>query len=246
MNWYVYLTIWFTLGVVYYLYRYEGTSVYVLARQLLQTNLGCNYPRCLNDFDQREFEIDVNNQEDVCLLVTVFLMCINKNCHLNKSELDLEMKSLKTLLTAKNVHCDFHFDHYKSECKLTEDECLNEYHKQSEDGPKSKCRRVREYLQCRLQGCPMSVHNQLTLVEDQERELRSVGLKCDYDKYKLLTAPDCSRPNVFVCRNRACVHQSFRCDAINDCGDNSDEKNCYFFKPSRFSTKGKKEKKRNK
>ncbi|XP_059150226.1 low-density lipoprotein receptor-related protein 1-like [Physella acuta] len=169
-------------------------------------------------------------------------MCIKKNCVLTRKELDLEIKSLKTLLKTKNIYCDFHFDHYKSECLFSENECRNTLKNEFVNSPHSKCRHDLTLLECVTDGCPMSITRQLQMFDRREKHLRSLGVKCDFDKmkYKYLKEPKCSNPNMFACKNKACVHKSFRCNSVNDCGDNSDEYDCSFYTVPSFSLKGKK------
>jgi hypothetical protein len=31
----------------------------------------------------------------------------------------------------------------------------------------------------------------------------------------------------FLCDNNRCIYETWKCDKTNDCGDNSDERNCY-------------------
>ncbi|XP_015434155.1 PREDICTED: vitellogenin receptor [Dufourea novaeangliae] len=40
----------------------------------------------------------------------------------------------------------------------------------------------------------------------------------------------CEQPEWFLCENKKCVSHSFQCDGENDCGDESDERDCYGFK----------------
>ena len=44
---------------------------------------------------------------------------------------------------------------------------------------------------------------------------------------RYLGAVQCGPHNgTFLCKNRRCVDQRWRCDGTNDCDDNSDEQNC--------------------
>jgi len=38
--------------------------------------------------------------------------------------------------------------------------------------------------------------------------------------------PEGCGPQAFQCDNKRCIFESFRCDGDNDCGDNSDERDC--------------------
>lgn len=41
-------------------------------------------------------------------------------------------------------------------------------------------------------------------------------------------------PHEFRCENNNCIPDHWRCDSQNDCGDNSDEKNCSEYRASRL------------
>jgi hypothetical protein len=41
-------------------------------------------------------------------------------------------------------------------------------------------------------------------------------------------ATQCGPHNgTFLCDNNRCIYETWKCDKTNDCGDNSDERNCY-------------------
>ena len=47
-----------------------------------------------------------------------------------------------------------------------------------------------------------------------------------YILYNLICCLEICQTNQFRCDNGKCVFNSWKCDNVNDCGDNSDEKSC--------------------
>ena len=48
-----------------------------------------------------------------------------------------------------------------------------------------------------------------------------------YNQVKRLVVPRCEKPHKFNCHSiKKCIPASKRCNGKDDCGDNSDEKNC--------------------
>lgn len=65
-----------------------------------------------------------------------------------------------------------------------------------------------------------------------------VYLKCVWSNSLVTCLVDlltCS-PSMFTCNNGKCIDKSMICDNLNDCGDHSDELNCYLLSGSSSSS----------
>nr|XP_023656204.1 suppressor of tumorigenicity 14 protein-like [Paramormyrops kingsleyae] len=64
--------------------------------------------------------------------------------------------------------------------------------------------------------------NKMEVIFDSDMSYVDRGFSAEFQAYE----PSDPCPEKFQCRNDMCINPALKCDGWNDCGDNSDEKNC--------------------
>ncbi|CAL1539897.1 unnamed protein product [Lymnaea stagnalis] len=228
------------VGFVIYLYFKPEALPFPIPSDIYEKYPDCNkgIQQCRDDFIAYEAQVD--DEDIMCLLTTVFLRCIYEQCLIvdmaGRAELIGYVR--KNLLTA-NFECDFQFENYRAVCLHEKNKCRNALNKRLKNvAEETICGLYRVYFKCVFGGCPMTTKEQKDFIYEKRHYLKEREVNCfkEFQVKDNLYKYNCtSTRNLFRCHNGECIHKDFICNGQDNCGDASDEQYCEFM-PARNST----------